>query len=86
MIRQAGRWLVGLFLVMLVGQWAGQTCPAQESNIERRLKGESKPTEPTPPPEPQPAEDKKSCTPHAYTAPTEAEYARCRTEAVNPTG
>jgi len=60
MIRQAGRWLVGLFLVMLVGQWAGQTCPAQESNIERRLKGESKPTEPTPPPEPQPAEDKKA--------------------------
>ncbi|MGQ9898441.1 MAG: tetratricopeptide repeat protein [Acidobacteriota bacterium] len=59
MIRQLSASLMGVLTVLVGGNWPGLPCLAQESNIERRMKGEPKPTEPLPEPDPGPTGDKK---------------------------
>jgi tetratricopeptide (TPR) repeat protein len=60
MTRQSGAMLVGLLIGLMGGNWSEASCLAQESNIERRLKGEPKPAEPAPDPEPAPTSDRKA--------------------------
>ncbi len=60
MTKRSGLALAGVAALLLSEGWAAGSAAAQESNIERRMKGEPKGAEPRPEPEASPPGDKKS--------------------------